>query len=420
MKKGRRIVFVPFGSEGDINPLVWLAGLMAEQGHQPVFLITPHYSSLAAGRGFEWHPIGTEADFQRMASDPALWKPGLGSWRVARAMHESLQTYRRAFAKLEGSIDLVVTSSLGLAASALAESRRIPRLMLHMQPMVLRSHADMPVLTKASAWFRSCPPWLHDAAFRVVDGILNKTMLPPLNRFRESLGLPLLRDFYLDALMSAEGVALLAPDWYASPQPDWPQGVRQFDFPLGTKAPGPLPGQLADWLDSGPAPVLWTHGSANLHLDKSQRLARSVTADIGGRALLVGKVSPSIPLTRDLFYWPHVPFEDLLPRCRAVVHHGGIGTASKAFAAGIPQLILPLAHDQHDNASRIERLRAGLEARPSRRDAGKKMIRLFTSLEIRAGVGRCRQLALKSPERAASLASWAGELADSGPCPGFP
>jgi len=45
------------------------------------------------------------------------------------------------------------------------------------------------------------------------------------------------------------------------------------------------------------------------------------------------------------------------------VHHGGIGTASQAFAAGIPQLITPFAHDQFDNAAHVERLGCGVQMR---------------------------------------------------------
>jgi UDP:flavonoid glycosyltransferase YjiC (YdhE family) len=42
-----------------------------------------------------------------------------------------------------------------------------------------------------------------------------------------------------------------------------------------------------------------------------------------------------------------------------VVHHGGVGTTAQALAAGIPQLILPMAWDQPDNARRVKRLEAG-------------------------------------------------------------
>ncbi len=407
MRQPQRVLFVPFGSEGDVNPLLWLAGLMADRGHHPVFLLTPHYGHLAAQRGFEWHPIGTEEDFQRMANDPALWKTVTGTWRVARAMHESLSTYKQAFEAVRGRFDLLVSSSFGLAASALAEARGIPRLMLHLQPMCLRSHGDMPVPVAGAGWFCRAPAIVQDAAFYCVDGILNRTMLPPLNHFRRSLGLPGLGDFYRDALLGAEGIALLSPAWFAPPQPDWPAGVRQFDFPLHSGTPDELPEALRQWLDSGDAPVLWTHGSANFHLGSSHQLALDVTRKIGGRALLVGKVAPDFELPENIFHFHHVPFENLLPRCRAIVHHGGIGTLSKAFVAGAPQLILPLAHDQHDNAARVERLRAGFEGRPRIRDASEKLQTLLTSREIEEGVSRCRALAAPSASRAAALADWA-------------
>jgi rhamnosyltransferase subunit B len=49
----------------------------------------------------------------------------------------------------------------------------------------------------------------------------------------------------------------------------------------------------------------------------------------------------------------------VLPRAAVLVHHGGIGTAAQALAAGIPQLVVPSAHDQPDNAVRIRRLGVG-------------------------------------------------------------
>jgi rhamnosyltransferase subunit B len=48
------------------------------------------------------------------------------------------------------------------------------------------------------------------------------------------------------------------------------------------------------------------------------------------------------------------------------VHHGGVGTTSQALAAGIPQVIRPMAFDQFDNAARIERLRCGVSLRRDR------------------------------------------------------
>jgi rhamnosyltransferase subunit B len=55
----------------------------------------------------------------------------------------------------------------------------------------------------------------------------------------------------------------------------------------------------------------------------------------------------------------YAPFSSLLKHASVFIHHGGIGTLSQGFAAGVPQLIMAMAHDQPDNADRLERLGAG-------------------------------------------------------------
>nr|MBA3625578.1 glycosyltransferase [Methylibium sp.] len=56
----------------------------------------------------------------------------------------------------------------------------------------------------------------------------------------------------------------------------------------------------------------------------------------------------------------YAPFDALLPRLATLVHHGGIGTCAEALAAGVPQIVVPFAHDQFDNAARLERLGLGV------------------------------------------------------------
>jgi rhamnosyltransferase subunit B len=58
-------------------------------------------------------------------------------------------------------------------------------------------------------------------------------------------------------------------------------------------------------------------------------------------------------------HFDYVPFSMVLPRAAVLVHHGGIGTAAQGIAAGVPQLVVPSAHDQPDNAVRIHRLGIG-------------------------------------------------------------
>ena len=54
----------------------------------------------------------------------------------------------------------------------------------------------------------------------------------------------------------------------------------------------------------------------------------------------------------------YLPYSLVFPHAAAIVHQGGIGTLAQALTAGKPQLIVPLAFDQPDNAARTVRLGA--------------------------------------------------------------
>jgi UDP:flavonoid glycosyltransferase YjiC (YdhE family) len=96
-----------------------------------------------------------------------------------------------------------------------------------------------------------------------------------------------------------------------------------------------------------------------------------------------------------------IPFSHLFARAAAVVHHGGIGTSSQALLAAIPQVIMPMAFDQHDNACRLERLGVARSLSP-RKFRGPAVARLLGKL-------------LGSPSVAASCRSLSGRLQDDAP-----
>ena len=91
------------------------------------------------------------------------------------------------------------------------------------------------------------------------------------------------------------------------------------------------------------------------------RVAIKVSGQLGQRAILLSNHTEQIPrqLPPGIVHFDYIPFSQILPRCAALIHHGGIGSTAQALAAGIPQLIMAMAFDQMDNAARVERLKAG-------------------------------------------------------------
>ena len=164
-----RILFVPFGSEGDVNPLLWLAEGMAARGHEPTFLITPHYGRLVQRRGFSWVPVGTEEEFVRFARDPRLWHNAQGTKMVVQGMLETLPVYREGFATAGSDFDVVVLSTMAMGAASVAESIGLPRVTLHLQPALFRSVYDCPVFMEQLAWLPRSPRWVKRGFFSLVD-----------------------------------------------------------------------------------------------------------------------------------------------------------------------------------------------------------------------------------------------------------
>ena len=121
---------------------------------------------------------------------------------------------------------------------------------------------------------------------------------------------------------------------------------------------------------------------------------------MGRRAILLTEFTEQLPanLPEGVRHFPYVPFSALLPRCAALVHHGGIGTTAQALRAGIPQLVTPMIFDQPDNAARVKRLGVGDSISPKRYTPGLTAERL-TLLTSSSGVQQnCRQVAARFRE----------------------
>jgi rhamnosyltransferase subunit B len=163
---------------------------------------------------------------------------------------------------------------------------------------------------------------------------------------------------------SPQGVLGLFPDWFAPPQSDWPSGVKLTGFPLFDEAPfHRLDADLDEFLAQGDPPVVFTPGSTLVNESAYRHAATEALDALGCRGIFLGGQGATLPTSKStIMARSYVPLSKLLPRVRALVHHGGIGTVSQAFAAGIAQLITPFAHDQFDNAARVERLGCGIQS----------------------------------------------------------
>src|SRR5262249_20955913 len=165
---------------------------------------------------------------------------------------------------------------------------------------------------------------------------------------------------------------------------------------------------------AGPPPIPFTRAPGRRHAADFSREAVGACQRIGARGLFLTKFANLLPspLPKAIRHCVFAPFQELLPHCSVVVHHGGIGTVARGLAAGVPQLILPLAWDQLDNAARVERLGAGTWFKARRRTAPHLAAALGKLLmpEVKE---RCRAVAKRfaSDDALDTAAGWLEALA---------
>jgi UDP:flavonoid glycosyltransferase YjiC (YdhE family) len=177
-----------------------------------------------------------------------------------------------------------------------------------------------------------------------------------LNSTRSGLGLEPARDD-LAAWESAELLLVTVPKWFDLAT-DYPANVLHAG-PLGvTRAPHRAS------TSAGRPLVLLSFSTTVMQGQVAliQRVCDAIAAQAVDAILTLGPAvsAEAIRVPRNIEASPYGDHDQLLPRCAAVVTHGGLGTTLRSLAHGTPLLLLPLGRDQQFNAGRVIELGAGI------------------------------------------------------------
>jgi rhamnosyltransferase subunit B len=392
------IVVVTIGSAGDLFPFLRMATTLRDAGHQVSFLAPAMHEPYVRQAGLAFTALEIDT---AVLDDPGLWdaRKGFGVvWRATRPAAAQLLPFVAALPPRQPCVLLV--HPLALPEADLCRAAR-------------------PDLRIAAAWLApSNLPTVHDPLMmgplriapwvphavrrwlwrRVGKHMIDPAVLPGLNAARRARALAPVASL-LDYFFAVPDLSLaLFPEWFAATQPDWPQPLLRLDFPLYDPDPGAAPDPaLARFLAVGPAPIVFTPGTGNRQAARYFQAALAATLRLGRRAILLTPHADQLPadLPPAVLAQAYMPLRALLPQVAALVHHGGIGTTAEALRAGTPQLVVPLAHDQFDNAARVEALGAGRVLPAARLNTARLEHGLGLLLSSEAASARCRELAAR-------------------------
>jgi UDP:flavonoid glycosyltransferase YjiC (YdhE family) len=396
---GKRVVITTFGSLGDLNPYLGLALGLKARGHDPVIATAEFYRPFVEAEGVGFRPVRPDLDSHETEAVRRIRYPRrTPAYVMKELLFPRLQESYEDLSEATRGADVLLTHPLTFAGPLVAEKVSIPWVSTVLAPISFFSAHDfpaLPVFTRLAVVLRRLGPGAGHVLVRLAKRA-TRQWPESVRRLRAEIGLSPGKHPIHEGQFSPELVLAMFSRVLAKPQPDWPPNTRITGqvFYDGSGRDGLSP-DLERFLASGPAPVVFTLGTSVVGkasaADSFYRESLKAVRILKLRALfLVGKDPKSrlpVPLPEGVAAVDQAPFSKLFPRAAAVVHQGGIGTIGHVLRAGRPQLVVPFAVDQPDNAQRVQRL-GGAEVLYPRRYAAPRAARRLDDLIGESGYAR--------------------------------
>ena len=384
-----RVVLATFGSLGDLHPYIALGQVLQQLGHDPVLATMDRYRDAVAAAGLRFAAVSPpESAFPPMDElMPRLFDPYRGpEYLLRRLVMPYVRDTHADLSRLCSASDVLVTHPLAVTGPLIAEQTGMPWASTILSPMSLLSAHDPPVFPPL--------PWLHAlrrfgvAPYRRVFALFRLLCRPweaPLRALRADLGLPASKQLatFEGQFSPALNLALF-PELLAARQPDWPANTHACGFArYDGQVPDPtVTARLQRFLDAGgpqDAPLVFALGSSAVRIagDFWQH-AIAAARQLGRRAILI-TAQADRDIDARIAEFAYLPYSLVFPQAAAIIHQAGIGTLSQALVAGRPQLIVPVAFDQPDNALRTARLGVS-RTLPFKQVTGERLVRALQPL----------------------------------------
>ncbi|MGK0499046.1 MAG: rhamnosyltransferase subunit B [Oceanicoccus sp.] len=377
MNGKEEIIMMVIGTSGDINPLLAIAIEFKTRGHPVVFLTNSHFQDTIEKNGIKFVSVGSKSDYERLHKDSRIWDRREDFLEIAfestikPAMDISFNFVVKRY-KVNPDIIVIGLQPLMNGALIAAEVLPISSVIISLSPNGIPSYISPPA---PLCWL--FPEWMPNLikklilkSFEIPQKYIlrERSHFQELNRMRVEYGVGPIKKISIDMFQKQDLHIGLFPEWFGMRPKDWPTELKLVGFPLSDRVSKRARLVVDDFVKEHGSPVLFTTGTGVHDVGEFFSQSQKICETLGVPGIFIGGTEGL-----DKNSWPakylhldYVDFEHALPQCKAIVHHGGIGTLAQAVRAGIPQLIRPLTFDQPDNGTRLYRLGLGCFVLPEK------------------------------------------------------
>lgn len=348
-----KILIISIGTRGDIEPFLAVGRILKTFGHEVYCAIPEQYGYLAQEIGLEFRSLGPEfldivndPDGRRVLSNEGNWIQYLLSLFRHFKKHirngENLLRRQAAFVE-EINPDRIVHSGLASYPVLWEMENRHKSILILPIPYIIfptpeRSHVIFNV-----DW----GPVFNRFSYKIQNLILAREIKKSARILQ--LPLHLSEKALMRRFLEYKTIFTVSPTLV--PPLDYPQ-VRTLGFYASLRDPDWKPPiNLLHFIERHEKILFITFGSmASNHPEKTTTLITRLLQDHNIPAIIntaAGGLTELTEYDHALIHFTHtVPYEWILPKMYAIIHHGGSGTTHSGLRHGCPTLILPHLFDQ--------------------------------------------------------------------------
>jgi sterol 3beta-glucosyltransferase len=375
-----KILLLTLGTRGDVQPFIALGVGLRNAGHQVTVCTTEGFAPFVEEHGLSYGFMSNDlVDLTTgEAGRRAIENFGGGLIAKGRWVVEAARLFKPIFRRLlaeqweaaQGA-DLVVFHPNAVGGIHIAEALAVPAVLADPNPTWVPT-GEFPNFIFPDVGLGA---WYNRMTYRLLPLLTRGMYGSVVTQWRrESLGLPP-RPALSGDLVRADGSpvpVLLGFSPQVVPRPaDWPSTVTVTGYWFLEEAQDwQPPADLLRFLDEGPEPVFVGFGSMSGRDPAGVgRTVLEALRESGERGVIVTgwgglRLEGTPP---GVFVMESAPYEWLLPRVKAVVHHGGAGTTAAGLRAGRPSVVCPFVADQPFWGARVAALGVGPEPIPQRK-----------------------------------------------------
>jgi sterol 3beta-glucosyltransferase len=354
-----KVVFLTLGTRGDVQPYVALGKALIKSGQEAVVCTGKSFQGFVEQHGVSFYPA--EIDFMEILKTPegkAIFHGGGNLLKMKRFLKEVIMLgYQRTmydFLEASKDADLIIYHPKALAATDIAEFRKIPCICMPPVPIIVPISEFPSMAISASKNFG--PTWNRLTYKISAFGLAS--FMKMINQFRrEELKLPKRKvtENYLD--INGKSIPVVYPI-SASLFRDvksWKDKVYLPGFFYLDNEEETLDEKIQNFLSKGTKPIVISFSSMPLKEPNGfLEMIKKVVDKTGERVILItGSSGIEVMESDNILMVQQISHRLIFPVAKGIIHHGGIGTVAEALRSGRPQLIIPFSVDQPFWAERL-------------------------------------------------------------------